>query len=791
MGALIACGAWTPALAASTKNETVYATLQPDGTVKSQTVSDWLHSDEGLQQFEDTSNLQDIINLKGEELPKQNGNRLTWNINGNDVYYQGKTDAVMPIEASITYTLDGKTVDAAALEGASGHLEMKISLKNNETKQVMADGKAYTICRPYFTIVGTMLSTDHFDNVKAENGKVETDSSTQIVGFVTMPGMKDTYGDLLGDELSDLTDAMLDEVTISCDMTDGEMPILYFACAGNLHDLDLEGTDMEDAFDDLDELKDATQQLIDGANELADGCSLLDSKLGQLSSSYVAFHDGIIDATSGAGLLNNGAAQLASGMKTLSLGTDELADGAGQLTDGANSVADGAKSVDSGANQLKSGASDVKDGAESLSSGLDTLNGNAKDLSGGAQQLVQGLNQLGEALGKEGDAAKLIQGSEQMQSSLNTLADGIDSVTDALKNADISSASAALESIASGAKTLEASLHALADKSGVSLTDSEKAALMQMEGGSEILTKFETNRQTIDGMASSCAQLADGAGNIASGASAMKSELSKLSDSMSQLKSGLSSLNSGMNEAASSYRRIDGGIQSLVQQLSGATTKLEEGAVSLNNGIAAYTQGISSAASGAAKLASGTKTLYGGAASLADGTGTLASGAQTLSGGMQSLRDKVPELTSGIRQLDSGAGSLKDGAGNLAAGMKALQSASIQVLSAIDQFDEAGTQLADGSGELRDGIVTYNEEGISKITDNETLTNLRTVSKLLEKQKDYAEEAGCYSGTPKSVTETSTKFIMRTAEVVQEEEKTDTKTEEHEETFWDRVKNLF
>ena len=42
MGALLACGAWTPAMAASIKNETVYATLEPDGTVKHQTVSTWL-----------------------------------------------------------------------------------------------------------------------------------------------------------------------------------------------------------------------------------------------------------------------------------------------------------------------------------------------------------------------------------------------------------------------------------------------------------------------------------------------------------------------------------------------------------------------------------------------------------------------------------------------------------------------------------------------------------------------------------------------------------------------------
>lgn len=793
LSALIACGALTPAMAASIKkDETVYATLQPDGSVEHQTVSDWLHSDNGLSNFADVSNLEDIVNLKGDEMPQQNGTALTWNVNGNDVYYQGTSTAEMPIQASITYTLDGKEVDASELEGASGHLVIHVALKNTETKQVTVDGKGYTICRPYFTVIGTMLSADTFSNIKAENGKVETDSDNQIVGFLAMPGMKETYGDLLGDDFSDLTDMMLDEVSIECDMTDGEMPTLYFACAGNLNDLDAGDLDMDDSFDDLDELKDATQQLIDGAEELANGCATLDEKLGELSSSYVTFHDGIIDATSGAGLLDNGAAQLASGMSTLSLGAGDLASGVGELATGASSLAAGADTVNTGANSLKSGASDVNDGASSLSKGLDTLNGNSENLSKGAQQLVDGLNQLGTALGKEGDAAALVSGSAEMQSSLNTLAAGMDTVMESLSGADISGAAAALDSIESGAQTLESSLNTLAGKSGVSLTDSEKAALMQMEGGSEILTKFETNRQTVDGMASTCGQLAAGAGKIADGAAAMKSELSGLAQSMSSLNAGLSKIDAGMNQAASGYKQIDGGINTLVQTLGGATTKLEEGAVSLNNGIAAYTQGVSSAASGAASLASGTKTLYGGAAQLADGTETLASGAETLSGGIDTLNGKVPELTSGVSQLDDGAAALASGADDLSAGMKTLKSASAQVLSAIKQFDAAGTQLANGAGELSDGIVQYNEEGISQITENETLTNLRTASKLLDKQRAFAQEATCYSGAPVSATETTTKFIMRT-DAVEEKDTEDTEETEEvkSESLWDRIKGLF
>ena len=145
-----------------------------------------------------------------------------------------------------------------------------------------------------------------------------------------------------------------------------------------------------------------------------------------------------------------------------------------------------------------------------------------------------------------------------------------------------------------------------------------------------------------------------------------------------------------------------------------------------------------------------------------------------------------------MNQLADGADSLTSGADDLSAGMKQLSSASATVQDAIRQFDEAGTQLSDGSGELYDGIVEYNEEGISKITDNEMLTNLRTAAKVLDEQREFAQSASCYSGAPESATETTTKYVMRTEEVQNTEDEDDTtKQEPEKETLWDRIKGLF
>ncbi|MDO4286199.1 MAG: hypothetical protein Q4C40_00575 [Eubacteriales bacterium] len=770
LSALVACGALTPAMAASiTKNETVYATLQPDGTVEHQTVSDWLHSDKGLNNFADVSDLEDITNVKGDETPSRNGSKLTWNINGNDVYYQGTSTGTMPIEAAITYTLDGKEVDASELEGASGHLVIKTVLKNNETRQVIVDGKEYTICKPYFTVIGTNLSTDHFSNVKAKDGKVETDSNNQIVGFLAMPGMKEIYGDLLGDEFTALTDMMLDEVTIECDMKDGEMPTLYFACAGNLNDLDADDLEMDDALDSLDELKDATQQLIDGSEELAEGCATLDEKLGELSSSYVAFHDGIIDATSGAGMLDDGAAQLASGMNTLSLGSTALADGVSKLDDGAKSVAAGAKQVD--------------DGASNLSGGLNTLKKNSASLSEGSQQLVSGLNKLAASMGTD-DMQKLLSGPSNISAGLDELSAGVAQFKEQLGALDLSGASNALDGVSSNASSLASGIRAQANSITTSggLTAEESAALDQLAetnpGAAESIRAKVSDASGNAAAKQQLLALADGVEQLGGAAATVKSELNAtVSTAMGNANAGLTKMQSGISDLKDGTSQLNGGMKNLVANLADATKQLQDGATRLDKGISSYTAGVSTAASGAATLAAGTSSL--------------ATGANSLAAGVDTLNGQVPGLTSGVNQLNEGASSLKGGADDLSAGMKTLQSASAQVLDAIHQFDEAGTQLADGAGELSDGIIQYNEEGISKITENENLTNLRTAAKLLDKQRALAKENTCYSGAPESATETSTKFIMRTA-VVEEEEPEEVETEEvKEETLWDRIKGLF
>ena len=88
---------------AAEKEETVYVVADPDGTPNEVIVSDWLKNYLGADTIEDVSDLTDIENVKGDEKFTQGADgALTWQADGNDIYYQGKTDRDLPIEMKMT-----------------------------------------------------------------------------------------------------------------------------------------------------------------------------------------------------------------------------------------------------------------------------------------------------------------------------------------------------------------------------------------------------------------------------------------------------------------------------------------------------------------------------------------------------------------------------------------------------------------------------------------------------------------------------------------------------------------
>ena len=71
------------------KEESVYLFSDASGKVHDTLVSDHLINKDKADRIEDQSSLSDIENVKGDETFSQNGEKLTWQADGHDIYYQG------------------------------------------------------------------------------------------------------------------------------------------------------------------------------------------------------------------------------------------------------------------------------------------------------------------------------------------------------------------------------------------------------------------------------------------------------------------------------------------------------------------------------------------------------------------------------------------------------------------------------------------------------------------------------------------------------------------------------
>ncbi len=352
----LAASCAAPAFAAGgssfTKSETVYAVMNADGSIQSTTVSEHVYSASGLSKVTDQSTLTNIQNTESSAEFTQDGEKLVWNTDDTDVYYKGDTDRALPIQATVTYALDGQEAALEDLIGKSGHLTMTIALKNNETGTVNVNGTDRTIVTPLVTAVGVIFGQDA-TNVVAAHGLVESAAKSNVAAFVTLPGVKDSLSGLLPDELDTIEDYLQDTITVEADVTGLTCPQVMMACATSAAAL---GTDNVFDLSSLNELTDGISQLNDAMNQLMDG-----------------------------------AAQLVDGTSQLANGTLALLDGASQLEDGTSQLASGVLALLDGANTLNTGAAALDEGLGQLTTGLDTLSSNNSALNSGAQQVADGV----------------------------------------------------------------------------------------------------------------------------------------------------------------------------------------------------------------------------------------------------------------------------------------------------------------------------------------------------------------------------------------------------------------
>ncbi|EHO86659.1 hypothetical protein HMPREF0380_00318 [Eubacterium infirmum F0142] len=571
------------------KDETVYVIAGSDGSPEKIIVSEWLKNTEKASKLEDSSELKNIKNVKDNaKYVIDKDNMKVWTAEGKDVYYQGEIDKKLPVDISVSYTLDGKNVSAKELAGKSGRVTIKYSYKNNEARTVNVDGQSLTMYVPFSVVTGLVLDDKAFSNVEVTNGRVINDGKRNIVMGFALPGMKENLGDAANSlNLPETFEVTADVKNFSVETSISVVSSELFANVSSDKLSSLDGIKSQ-----LDEFANSANKLADGSSQLYDGLGTLLEKAGEIKTGTLKLYRGAVS-------LNDGAKQFVAG-------TDELYKGTGELNEGLQALSSKSEQLNNGAAQIfdsliaqantelsARGLGAVSMTKDNYSSVLTSI---IKNMDEGNVRAIatQKARQTVEAQVHQNEAQIAAVVTEKIKEQVlqNVLnASGISMTVEAYKNA-----------LASG--TIPASVAQQIDNAVAAQMSSEQVqSTIQAKVNAEINNQIEqamNSPAVVQGIEEAVAKAKTGASSLA----ALKGQL----DKYNQFYQGLRQYTEGVDKAAKGSKKINYG----VGQLAEKSKELQAGAATLEAGIKALMAGGDKLVGGVSQLNDGAKTLSEG-----------------------------------------------------------------------------------------------------------------------------------------------------------------------------------
>ncbi len=762
--AAVLCGTVAaPAVAADgdvdvINTETVQVYTSPTGEVDTQRVYEQLIlTGTGSVDVSNPISTDGLRNLEGfGSVDVEGGEQVTeMTVDGEEhLRTVSDFDGDLPLDVSVSYELDGETVEPGDIVGESGELEVLYTVKNitAQPQEVsFPDGSGGTTTETVdvpIPMVGSLstVAPDSFTNVQSDQANMAGDGKGGTKLSFTM-----TLFPPIGSDTA--------EFGYTADIVDGVVP------RSDVSALPVNPLESPTFAAAADSYQGGTNT---GAR-LAEGAATIDSNLLKL-------RDGAAELLAGLIKLRDGSEQLQTGLaEEAAPGAEKLADGAGQLDDGLGRIADGANRLFDGTGQLLDGTGDLTDGTALLADG-------AGRLSDGAGRLDAGLGRLDRKVSGDltAGANQLSEGQRKLLSGVRELEAGIDSlpatVGEALKDdPQYKALLGALTTIAAGVETrilpgldgIESNLRgqfgnvdAIAGglRSGSDSASGAMIGLSSLNGcaapGTPPPAPTTSNPQTecelisavYHGYIGTAAPENDPtAGTGVRGAAdkltaitgGLRAGLFDNPDAaFTQLRFGLSHGDStdcvvpgscGVQEGAlflanvAIPRLVDGILVTVESRLlekisvpsSGCDLQnptLICGAQALAEGGADLTEGVDKLVAGVAKLNDGGALLAEGAGQLADGTGDLDAGANRLAAGAGELNAGAGKLADGTAEAADGSGQLADGASRLAEGLADAAEGSGKLSAGLGQAADGAPKLVDGAQELSD-------KGTSKLVE--------------------------------------------------------------------------
>jgi len=497
-----------------TKNETVYVSLNYDGSIKEEKTVNWLNinsSEDNSTDFADYGEYSSIKNMVNGEKPKIEGNKILWPYDAfesGSLFYEGTTQKELPIDINIKYYLNGKEIKGEELAGKSGSLKINIKIKNKlkqDKKISYADyyGKNKQVEDDYYVplMVQASLKIDvtKFSDIKAESATMVLTGKEMTVSFADFPFPETEFTlEMYGKNIE------LNSINIVA--VPSEIPVT---------------TDLDDTEKSLYEFDDGLIQMEDGSDDLIDGSKELNKGLTELKNGSSDLVSAISDINDGLGTLSSSNEDISRGFSDIGSGLNEFSSQNGELVNAASQLSSNIVSIKNGLDQLGTGVSTLSTSTATLTAAVGDLKTGHSNLVSIAQLLVASdptnitYQQLLAIANGEMDAMNSIYGGMQgisggmsdLSTGINSLAGGVTGYKNGVEQffSNISILPSALSQLAEG----QSQLYSAWNQYSSAVSDIH-------EGTNQLYSKTQT--------------LPDGIGKIIDGNSEIKNGIKKLKD---------------------------------------------------------------------------------------------------------------------------------------------------------------------------------------------------------------------------------------------------------------------
>ncbi|HNX62195.1 MAG TPA: hypothetical protein PKN45_06090 [Candidatus Limiplasma sp.] len=551
--------------ASAEKHERVYGVLNADGSARTVIDSIWLDNPEKSDVLTDSTALIEIQNTKDSRTFTRDGDTITWNAAGEDVFYQGVGKEPLPVRPTLDCTLDGQ----AAASGSELTGAVKITVRYGTDSDT-----------PHLACSALLLDGETCRNVQVENGFTFTDGSRSLVVG---------YGVTACGEIGELPTSF----TVSFDadhFTPGD--VLTFVTSEPIEKAvnrlsesydDANGF-LRELTDDLTAIRDDRE--ISGSGELYDTMS------------------GVVSLLNGADALQTGADSLKTGADGLDTGAQNLCEGITQAQTGLNDLYGGLSKLQGNNDGLNAAASKVFDSlltaattelqtempdlpaltqanyAQVLGSTLDTLSESgirAKANEAARQQVTEEVHKNEEEIRKQvtGAAQANVLQAVLKAANLNLTAEQYDA---AVKAGQVTKEQQAGIDAAVKQQMNSADVQKQIDNA---VTEQENKLVEENLASKEVQAKIDRQVEPI------LEQAKEGAAKL----SALKSQLdeyAKFQQGLKQYTDGVTSAGEGAATLCEGFGKLADGAKDLqegTEKLAGGAAKLASGAKELNDGL--------------------------------------------------------------------------------------------------------------------------------------------------------------------------------------------------------------